>query len=57
LPAFQVDCANGVGAPKLRELAKVIGDKYLNVSVVNDDIDTAERLNYQVSIVIIYLLV
>ncbi|KAI9595712.1 hypothetical protein BDF19DRAFT_441339 [Syncephalis fuscata] len=47
LPSFQVDCANGVGAPKLRELAQAIGETHIDVSVVNDHIDAAERLNDQ----------
>lgn len=37
-----VDCANGVGAAKLRELAKHVSSK-LNIHVVNDG--TTGRLN------------
>ncbi len=46
-----VDCANGVGGPKLRELIKYLSSPSeggLEVKVVNDDVLTPERLNYQV---------
>ncbi|KAI9297409.1 Phosphoacetylglucosamine mutase [Neoconidiobolus thromboides FSU 785] len=42
-----VDCANGVGAPKLKKLAEEIGIKYLQINITNDDIDSQEKLNYQ----------
>lgn len=46
-----VDCANGVGGPKLRELINYLPQKSeggLDIRVVNDDIFKPERLNYQV---------
>ncbi|KAK9370999.1 hypothetical protein V1509DRAFT_615455 [Lipomyces kononenkoae] len=42
-----VDAANGVGGPKLKELARHIGSDYLDVNVVKDEIDAVEKLNYQ----------
>lgn len=45
LPAITVDCANGVGAPKLKEFVKVIGTDYLPVIVVRDNTTTAGQLN------------
>ncbi|CAG8546771.1 6583_t:CDS:10 [Ambispora leptoticha] len=47
LPKIKVDAANGVGAPKLRELAKFIDEDILDVEVINDDIDTRGKLNFQ----------
>ena len=47
-----VDCANGVGGPKLRELIKHLpspSESGLEIKVVNDDVLKPERLNYQVS--------
>lgn len=46
-----VDCANGVGGPKLRELIKYLpspSEGGLEIKVVNDDVVKPERLNYQV---------
>jgi phosphoacetylglucosamine mutase len=46
-----VDCANGVGGPKLRELIKYLpsaAEGGLDIKVVNDDVVQPERLNYQV---------
>lgn len=46
-----VDCANGVGGPKLRELVKYLptaAEGGLEIKIVNDDIVKPERLNYQV---------
>lgn len=46
-----VDCANGVGGPKLRELLKylpAVSEGGLDIKVVNDDVLDPERLNYQV---------
>ena len=48
-----VDCANGVGGPKLRELVKYLpttAEGGLDIKVVNDDVVKPDRLNYQVSI-------
>jgi phosphoacetylglucosamine mutase len=44
-----VDCANGVGAPKLAELLKVLGDDNLEVRLVNVDFQNPKKLNFQVS--------
>lgn len=47
-----VDCANGVGGPKLRELIEYLPTAAaggLDIKVVNDDVLSPERLNYQVS--------
>lgn len=46
-----VDCANGVGGPKLRELIKHLtspSEGGLEIKVVNDDVLKPERLNHQV---------
>lgn len=43
-----VDCANGVGAPKLRRLVETIGADLLDCAVINDHIDQPSKLNYQV---------
>lgn len=46
-----VDCANGVGGPKLRELIKYLpspSEGGLDIKVVNDDILAPDRLNHQV---------
>ncbi|ODQ51585.1 Phosphoacetylglucosamine mutase [Saitoella complicata NRRL Y-17804] len=45
-PVF-VDCANGVGAPKLRELSRVVGKDILDVQIVNSDIENPSKLNSQ----------
>ncbi|KAI5857115.1 hypothetical protein BZA05DRAFT_166640 [Tricharina praecox] len=42
-----VDCANGVGAPKLRRLVETIGADLLDCAVINDHIDQPSKLNYQ----------
>ena len=47
-----VDCANGVGGPKLRELIKYLpsaSDGGLEIKVVNDNVVEPERLNHQVN--------
>lgn len=46
-----VDCANGVGGPKLRELIKYLpsaSEGGLEIKVVNDSVVEPERLNHQV---------
>lgn len=46
-----VDCANGVGGPKLRELINYlppVSEGGLQIKVVNDDVVRPERLNHQV---------
>lgn len=45
LPALTVDCANGVGAPKLKEFIKIIGQDILPVIPVRDHINLAGQLN------------
>ena len=48
-----VDCANGVGGPKLRELVKFLptaAEGGLDIKIVNDDVVRPERLNHQVSL-------
>ncbi|KAH0608504.1 uncharacterized protein H6S33_001638 [Morchella sextelata] len=42
-----VDCANGVGAPKLKALAEAIGKDIFDVKVINDAIDVPSKLNSQ----------
>jgi phosphoacetylglucosamine mutase len=45
-----VDCANGVGGPKLRELIKYLSsakDGGIDIKVVNDDVLNPEALNVQ----------
>ncbi|MCJ1371430.1 Phosphoacetylglucosamine Mutase [Loxospora ochrophaea] len=45
-----VDCANGVGGPKLRELVKhlaSVAEGGLDIKIVNDDVLKPERLNHQ----------
>ncbi|OZJ04055.1 hypothetical protein BZG36_03563 [Bifiguratus adelaidae] len=46
LSPIHVDCANGVGAPKLRELAKYIDD-VLDVKIVNDAVGVKGKLNFE----------
>lgn len=43
-----IDCANGIGAPKLRALADFIGNDYLDIKIINDSVDVYSKLNYQV---------
>jgi phosphoacetylglucosamine mutase len=46
-----VDCANGVGGPKLNEFLKVLpsaADGGLDIKVVNDDVLKPDMLNHQV---------
>lgn len=50
LSTLQVDCANGVGAPKLRELTKYISSDVLSVNIVNDQITALGQLNKNVSV-------
>lgn len=48
-----VDCANGVGGPKLRELIKIIpsaAEGGIDIKVVNDDVINPDSLNYEVRI-------
>lgn len=47
-----VDCANGVGAPKLKDLMKYLpsaADGGIDIKIVNDDIHKPESLNHQVA--------
>lgn len=48
-----VDCANGVGGPKLRELLKYLpgqAEGGVDIKVVNDEVHKPEILNLQVSL-------
>ncbi|GAA5973166.1 hypothetical protein JCM11641_006301 [Rhodosporidiobolus odoratus] len=45
LPAVTVDCANGVGAPKLKEFAKIIGSDILPLITVRDNHTLPGNLN------------
>lgn len=45
LSQLTVDCANGVGAPKLRKLLEKIGSDRLNIQVCKNDIETQGALN------------
>lgn len=47
LSPLTVDCANGVGAPKLKEFLKVIGSDVLPITVTGDATTTPGALNYQ----------
>ena len=49
-PLVHVDCANGVGAWKLRELMDVInrGDEVWNAKIVNDGSGQEDKLNENV---------
>ncbi|KAK6337769.1 Phosphoacetylglucosamine Mutase [Orbilia brochopaga] len=42
-----VDCANGVGGPKLRELIPHLASGTIDVAVTNDDTETFSKLNSQ----------
>jgi len=42
-----VDCANGVGGPKLRELKKYLGEEVLDLVITQDDVCDPEMLNRQ----------
>ena len=42
-----IDCANGVGAPKLKDFKRLVGDDIFDIEVVNDDIDDPDKLNYE----------
>ncbi|CAO3690019.1 hypothetical protein G6F70_003402 [Rhizopus microsporus] len=45
LSTLHVDCANGVGAPKLREFTKYIPSDVFAVDIVNDQITALGQLN------------
>lgn len=50
--AVTVDCANGVGGPKLRKLIKYLptaAEGGIDIKVVNDDVVKPEALNFEVS--------
>ncbi|KAJ5122391.1 Phosphoacetylglucosamine mutase [Penicillium atrosanguineum] len=42
--SLTVDCANGVGGPKLRELMKVLSG--IDIKVINDDVINPDSLNF-----------
>jgi phosphoacetylglucosamine mutase len=44
--SLTVDCANGVGGPKLRELMKFLSG--IDIKVVNDDVINPDALNFDV---------
>jgi len=49
--AVTVDCANGVGGPKLRELIKYLPraqEGGIDIKVVNDDVVKPDALNFEV---------
>lgn len=43
-----VDCANGVGAPKMKALAECIGKEHFDYKLINEDIDVPAKLNHNV---------
>jgi phosphoacetylglucosamine mutase len=43
-----VDCANGVGGPKLAELVKYLPKDALEIKIINDDVSKADSLNHEV---------
>lgn len=52
-----VDCANGVGGPKLQELIKYLptsAEGGIDIKVVNDDVLKPEALNFDVTVVPLY---
>jgi phosphoacetylglucosamine mutase len=54
-----VDCANGVGGPKLNELIKYLpaAETGLDIAVVNDNVVKPEALNVDVSLFIVMIFV
>lgn len=51
-----VDCANGVGGPKLQQFLKYLpspSEGGLEIKVVNDDVLQPDRLNYNVRVFIL----
>lgn len=55
MPTINVDCANGVGAPKLKDFLKYVDSNIWTANIVNDDIKTKGKLNYNVCILLIPL--
>ncbi|KAG0163831.1 Phosphoacetylglucosamine Mutase [Apophysomyces sp. BC1034] len=45
LSKLHVDCANGVGAPKLREFLTHLSEDVLSIEILNDDTTTEGKLN------------
>ncbi|KAI9008789.1 hypothetical protein CLU79DRAFT_776347 [Phycomyces nitens] len=45
LSPLTVDCANGVGAPKLREFLRYLPEGVLSVNIMNDDVTSLGKLN------------
>lgn len=41
-----VDCANGVGAPKLKDFKKLVGDDLFDIEIINDKVEDASQLNH-----------
>lgn len=44
--SLTVDCANGVGGPKLLELVKYLPKDLIDIKIINDDVLKAEALNF-----------
>ena len=56
LGPITVDCANGVGGPKLQELIKYLPNSSeggIDIKVVNDDVLKPEALNFDVSMLLV----
>lgn len=52
-----VDCANGVGGPKLAELLKYlpkVSEGGVDIKIINDDVVRPESLNFEVSRILLY---
>lgn len=49
MSTLHVDCANGVGAPKLREMTQHISSDILSVDIVNENTTSLGQLNKNVS--------
>lgn len=49
LSPLRVDCANGVGAPKLADFAKYLPNDILTIEIINGETDAAAKLNKDVS--------
>ncbi|CAO3653187.1 unnamed protein product [Cunninghamella echinulata] len=45
LSPLSVDCANGVGAVKLREFLEYVPDEVLSIDILNESVDTLGALN------------
>ena len=43
-----VDCANGIGAPKMKALAEYIGKDTFECKIINSDVENPAKLNHHV---------